>query len=82
MIRSIGPALLKQIETALDNNAIAGANLFNMKMGAAISADTTTHELLQTVHVTAEFPNATDQNEIREAILGLANYATQVVNPR
>ena len=82
MIRSIGPALLKQIETALDNNAIAGANLFNMKMGAAISADTTTQELLQTVHVTAEFPNATDQNEIREAILGLANYATQVVNPR
>ena len=82
MIRSIGPALLKQIETALDNNAIAGANLFNMKMGAAISADATTQELLQTVHVTAEFPNATDQNEIREAILGLANYATQVVNPR
>ena len=82
MIRSIGPALLKQIETALDNNAIAGANLFNMKMGAAISADTTTQELLQTVHVTAEFPNATDQSEIREAILGLANYATQIVNPR
>ena len=38
--------------------------------------------LEQMLNITAEFPHATDQNEIREAILGLANYATQFVNKR
>jgi hypothetical protein len=31
----------------------------------------------QNVYVTAEFPNATQESEIREALLGLANAATQ-----
>ena len=61
---------------------MAGANLLGMKMSNAVSADSTSQELVQHIEVTAEFPNATDQNEIREAILGLANYATQIVNPR
>ena len=82
MVRAVSPTLIKQIETMLDNNAIAGANLLDMKMSKAVSADAASQELVQHIEVTAEFPNATDQNEIREAILGLANYATQVVNPR
>ena len=81
-VRTIGPTLFKQIEAVLDGNAMAGANLLGMKMSNAVSADSTSQELVQHIEVTAEFPNATDQNEIREAILGLANYATQIVNPR
>lgn len=81
-VRTIGPTLFKQIEAVLDGNAMAGANLLGMKMSNAVAADSTSQELVQHIEVTAEFPNATDQNEIREAILGLANYATQIVNPR
>ena len=33
--------------------------------------------LSQDVHITAEFPSVTDRNEIEEALLGLANRASQ-----
>lgn len=82
MMRDLGPSLFKQIEAVLDSNAVAGANLLDAKMSRAVSANSTTQDVVQHISVTAEFPNATDQNEIKEAILGLANYATQIVNPR
>lgn len=82
LMRNLGPSLFKQIEAILDSNAVAGANLLDAKMSRAVSADSTTQDIVQHISVTAEFPNATDQNEIKEAILGLANYATQIVNPR
>ena len=82
MIRAIGPALFKQIEAILDNSAIAGQNLMSSKLSAGLGEFTSSNGIVQQLDITAEFPNATDQNEIREAILGLANYATQFTNPR
>ena len=36
--------------------------------------------LQQEVHITAEFPNATDHNEIEEAFRNLTNLASQYAN--
>ena len=41
-----------------------------------------TIQVEQDVTIRAEFPNATDQNEIKEAILGLVNYTAQYVARR
>lgn len=81
-VRTLEPTLFKTIERLLDTNA--NNSLYNMGNQLSTVRDFTTadHALEQILNITAEFPNATDQNEIREAILGLANYATQFVNKR
>lgn len=42
----------------------------------------TAETIQQEVHITAEFPNATNHSEIEEAFRNLNNYATQYVNRR
>ena len=45
-------------------------------------SESQTIQVEQDVIIRAEFPNATDQNEIKEAILGLVNYTAQYVAQR
>ena len=83
MMRSIEPTTLKAIEKILDSNINNSINnMTGLISSYSKDINSTTKPLQQQINVTAEFPNATDQNEIREAILGLANYATQFVNKR
>ena len=74
--------MIDLLENALDASAAAGNVMMNGKLAGATRVDSTHGDLTQHLDIRAEFPNATDQNEIREAILGLANYATQFVHKR
>lgn len=81
-VRTLEPTLLKAIERMLDVSAMNSLSSMGSQL-STISGFTPSNGVLeQMLNITAEFPNATDQNEIREAILGLANYATQFVNKR
>lgn len=77
MVRVIGPTLFKQIENMLDNNAIAGANLLDMKMISHTPNFDNIQNMEQQVFITAEFPDATVSSEIEEAFNILINEAAQ-----
>jgi hypothetical protein len=49
-------------------------------MISAATASSSNGQLEQTVTITAEFPNATDRNEIEEAFNTLINKASQYAN--
>lgn len=81
-VRTLEPTLLKTIEQMLDAGAMNSLRSMGGSLSTVSNFTTEPGTLEQMLNITAEFPNATDQNEIREAILGLANYATQFVNKR
>ena len=64
--------MVRDFTTSLQNQAFRVDDLFSGKLGTAMN-DT----IEQRVEITAEFPNATDQNDIQEALLGLADQAFQ-----
>ena len=57
-------------------------NIFNNAYHAVGGVHTASTTLDQNVHITAEFPNVTDHNEIEEALLSLTNRASQFANQK
>ena len=75
--------LVRTISQKLDRQAQIAALGFASKANAHNGTnDNQTIQVEQDVTIHAEFPNATDQNEIKEAILGLVNYTAQYVAKR
>lgn len=68
--------ILRQISQALDNNAI-WASLGLGGLNAASIGTLADQTLQQEVHISADFPNVTDHNEIEMAIDNLINAASQ-----
>ena len=72
-----GIGILREITSAIDINALANVGyLASMAMPGIVGAGT----LEQEVHITAEFPNVTDRNEIEAAFGDLINLASQYAN--
>ena len=71
--------IVRDISDQIEKNAIAMQyqNQFNAYRGAITSGSDT---LQQEVHITAEFPNATNHSEIEEAFRNLTNLASQYAN--
>ncbi len=69
-----GIGILRDITKAIDLNALASAG-YLANLGAA--GTVATGKLEQEVHITAEFPNATDKESIKEAFNDLINLASQ-----
>jgi len=73
-----GIEILRDITKAIDLNALASAgymsNMINVGAIGGMGA------LEQEVHITAEFPNATDKDSIKEAFNDLINLASQYAN--
>lgn len=67
--------MVRQVAEIIDLNAYASAGFGNRI--AAYGVPNSTGTLEQQVHITAEFPNATDKNEIYEAFNEILNLATQ-----
>ena len=73
-----GIEILRDITKAIDLNALASAGyMSNMVNVGAVGGMGT---LEQEVHITAEFPNATDKESIKEAFNDLINLASQYAN--
>ena len=71
---SIGEAVMRAVaNTALSFGAMKAGT------GASVSNDNR-RETSNVFNIAAEFPNANDVNEIREAILSLTNLASQYIN--
>lgn len=68
MVRNMGQNLLEGL-----SRKFTGSNSVSNMTNNSESSN-------NTFNITAEFPNATDVNEIREAILGLPNLVSQYVN--
>lgn len=71
--------IVRDISDQIEKNAILMQyqnQLANYRASVGNSGET----LQQEVHITAEFPNATDHNEIEEAFKNLTNLASQYAN--
>ena len=71
--------IVRDISDQIEKNAIVMQyqnQLANYRTSVGNSGET----LQQEVHITAEFPNATDHNEIEEAFKNLTNLASQYAN--
>lgn len=75
--------IIRSISKQIDKQAEIAALSFAQKATSSTTfTDGQTYQVEQDVTIHAEFPNATDQNEIKEAILGLVNYTAQYVAQR
>ena len=68
--------LVRDISKTIDLNAANASNSFT-KLFAAAGIKTPQGQLQQEVHITAEFPNVSDKNEILEAFDNVINLAAQ-----
>ena len=73
-------SMIRQISEVIDLNAYSSAG-FGSGIGAAASVGSA-GTLEQVVHVTAEFPNATNKDEIYAAFGEIVNLASQYANRR
>lgn len=71
--------IVRDISDQLEKNALA-MGYQNAFAHYAAGIQTSDNILQQEVHITAEFPNATDHNEIEEAFRNLTNLASQYAN--
>ena len=62
------------------NASYADSMIGSSRFGSIVNS--TTSKGGNTFNITAEFPNANDVEEIRQAILSLPNLATQYVNQK
>lgn len=69
-------SIIKQIDMMTMNNKI---NQMNAAVNEAVNA-MYREQMTQEIHIEANFPNATDRNEIYQALEMLANDASQFVN--
>ena len=70
--------IVREVARSIDLNAIAQSKGFGYL--SAVSAVPTSQVVEQEVTIHAEFPNATDHNEIEEAFNNLVNRASQFAN--
>lgn len=70
--------LVRQISQAIDLNAASASSAFSAMFAGQVSMGN--QALEQDVHITAEFPNATDRNEILAAFDNVINLASQYAN--
>ena len=69
--------IMRDIMNMIDAQA-SMASLFNLSASSGVTTGSETLE--QTVTIHAEFPNATNHNEIEEAFNNLVNRASQYAN--
>lgn len=74
--------IVRQISQTIDLNAISSAGGFARGLHSAGVKPSQGQDLNQQVHITAEFPNATDKNEILQAFDNVINLAAQYANRR
>ena len=72
--------IVRAIADKLDANAAIAAQGLGAYINAAITPATSGDTLQQEVHITAEFPNATNHNEIEQAFENIVNLASQYAN--
>lgn len=70
--------IVRQISDMIDLNALSSAGGLSSLFAA--TASSSSQNLQQEVHITAEFPNATDKDQISEAFSDLVNLASQYAN--
>ena len=70
--------MIRDIASRIDMNALAASGAFASGIGGIGNVGAGTFE--QNVHITAEFPNATDKNEILEAFKDITHLASQYAN--
>lgn len=70
--------VVRQISDMIDLNALSSAGGLSSLFAA--TASSSSQNLQQEVHITAEFPNATDKDQISEAFSDLVNLASQYAN--
>lgn len=71
--------IVRDIAKTIDLTASSASSSFS-RLFAAAGIKTATNTLEQKVHITAEFPNATNKNEILDAFDNVINLATQYAN--
>lgn len=71
--------IVRDIAKTIDLTASSASNSFS-RLFAAAGIKTAANTLEQEVHITAEFPNATNKNEILDAFDNIINLATQYAN--
>ena len=71
--------IVREIANTIDLNAASASNGF-ARLFAAAGIKTAPNELQQEVHITAEFPNVTNKNEILDAFDNVINLASQYAN--
>jgi hypothetical protein len=76
MLASVG--ILRQIANVIDLNALASSGGFGHLVAGSIGSHSGT--LQQEVHIEANFPNATDKNQIEDAFKDIVNLAAQFAN--
>lgn len=81
-VRMLGPEFFAAIERALDSSVAAGIGLMKERISGSSSIQPVGDTLQQDVHIEAVFPNATDRNEIAEALSNLTNDASQYIRRR
>ena len=72
--------MVRQMATSLDFNALSMANGLASFLTTANINTTSAQQLDQNVSIIAEFPNATDKDQIKEAFGDLVNLAAQYAN--
>lgn len=70
--------IVRQISDMIDLNAMSASGGLGSLFANSVNRDDTPLE--QNVHITAEFPNATNQNEILAAFDNVVNLASQYAN--
>lgn len=81
-VRMLGPEFFAAIERALDSSVAAGMGLMKERISGSSSIQSVGDTLQQDVRIEAVFPNATDRNEIAEALSNLTNDASQYIRRR
>ena len=81
-VRMLGPEFFAAIERALDSSVAAGMGLMKERISGSSSIQPVGDTLQQDVHIEAVFPNATDRNEIAEALSNLTHDASQYIRRR
>ena len=76
---SLNGSINGAISKAIANMAIELGNVKSAG-GGSILTNNTTENGGDIFNITAEFPNANDVNDIREALMSLPNLASQYVN--
>lgn len=69
--------MVRKITQMIDLNALSAGSFMSDILSAATINSSNNETLQQEVHITAEFPNATDREEIIAAFDNLTNLAMQ-----
>ena len=69
--------MIREISRAIDLNALSASSIMGSLFNAPAVPNNTESIMQQEVHITAEFPNATDRDEIIDAFDNLINLASQ-----